>query len=50
MIAPRNGFTPRRMVEMAKHFGESVLVYSICTEDFSPAIQHLTDMLHRKID
>jgi len=40
----------RRFVEIAQSFGESALVQSICTDDFDPAIQALTDRLHEVVD
>jgi hypothetical protein len=40
----------RRFVEIAQSFGESALVQSICTDDFGPAIQALTDKLHEVVN
>ncbi|MBW2262248.1 MAG: hypothetical protein JRG91_09775 [Deltaproteobacteria bacterium] len=39
-------FPPRRFVQLAQQFGDNALVHSICTDDFGPAIEGLTDKLH----
>jgi hypothetical protein len=43
-------YPPRRFVQIAQQFGERALVHSICTSDFTPAIQGLTDKLHEIVD
>ncbi len=38
-------YPPVRLVELAMQFGENALVQSICTDDFGPAIEHLSEKL-----
>ncbi len=40
----------RRLVEVAQAFGENAIVTSICTDDFSPAIEGLSSRLHGLLD
>jgi hypothetical protein len=49
MGGPRNAFPPRRIVEVAKGFGSSGFVRSICEEDFAPAIDLLVHGLANQL-
>ncbi len=43
-------FPPRRLVSIAQTFGANALVRSICTDNFQPAIDGLTEKLHDVVD
>ena len=43
-------FPARRFVSLARQFGDSAVVQSICTNDFGPVIRGLTKKLHARID
>ena len=45
---PSAAYPPRRIVELAKLFGENGIVQSICQDDFAPAMDAITDLLAPK--
>jgi hypothetical protein len=40
---------PRRIVQLAKLFGEQAMLQSICQDDFAPAIDAITGMMGKRI-
>lgn len=42
-------FPARRFVELAQNLGDSAVVHSICTGDFTPALQSLTEKITRMV-
>jgi hypothetical protein len=42
-------YPPRRIVELAKSFGDNGMVQSICQDDFTPAIDAVIDMMAHRI-
>lgn len=42
---PSTAFPPRRLVELARQFGEQGFVQSICQDDLSPAVSAIADRL-----
>jgi hypothetical protein len=46
---PSTAYPPRRIVTLAKAFGASGMVQSICQDDFTPAIDSLLDTMARPL-
>lgn len=42
-------YPPRRIVEVAKGFGENSFVHSICSDDYSPATDHLVEIVRKQV-
>lgn len=47
---PSTAFPPRRIVELAKRFGENGRVASICQDDFGPAMEVLMPLFEKRLD
>jgi hypothetical protein len=46
---PSVAYPPRRIVELAKLFGENGMVQSICQDDFMPAMKAITEVLATRL-
>jgi hypothetical protein len=46
---PDQAYPARRFVEVAKGFGDDAVVYSICADDFAPALELLIDRIASKL-
>lgn len=46
---PEQAFPPRRIVRLAKAFGENGFVQSICQDDFAPALNPILDRLSQSL-
>jgi hypothetical protein len=44
-----NAYPPRRIVDVARSFGEAGLVQSICQEDFAPAMDAIIDIISKRL-
>ncbi|HKU42546.1 MAG TPA: hypothetical protein VJR89_30520, partial [Polyangiales bacterium] len=44
-----DAYPPRRMVEVAKAFGENAVVQSICQDDFGPAMDAIIDVIAKQL-
>ncbi|MEY4509912.1 MAG: hypothetical protein RLZZ450_2034 [Pseudomonadota bacterium] len=42
-------YPPRRFLEVAKGFGKNAVVYSICADDYAPALNTLIDRIAEKL-
>jgi hypothetical protein len=42
-------FPPRRIVQLAKGFGEAAIVQSICQDDFSPAMFNIINLMAKRM-
>jgi len=46
---PSTAYPPRRIVQLAKSFGEQGIVQSICQDDFAPAIDAVVELIARQL-
>jgi hypothetical protein len=44
-----HGYPGQRYIQVAKGFGENATVYSICEPDYTPAIDHIIDVIARQL-
>jgi hypothetical protein len=44
-----NAYPPRRIVRVAKDFGENAVVYSICADDYAPALDKVIEKIAAKL-
>jgi hypothetical protein len=42
-------YPPRRIVEVAKGFGSNGVIHSICTDDFTPAVNAIIDVIAKQL-
>jgi hypothetical protein len=42
-------YPPRRIVEVAKGFGANGVIHSICTDDFTPAVNAIIDVIAKQL-
>jgi len=47
---PDQAYPPRRFLEVAKGFGPDAVVYSICADDYAPALNTLIDRIADKLE
>src|SRR6185369_14858678 len=47
--ATGKAYPPRRIVQVAKQFGENAIVQSICQQDFGPALDVVIDMIGKQL-
>ena len=47
---PSTAYPPRRIVELAKHFGKNGMVQSICQDDFTVASSAVIDSIARRLE
>jgi hypothetical protein len=47
--ATGKAYPPRRIVQVAKQFGENAIVQSICQQDFCPALDVVIDMIGKQL-
>jgi hypothetical protein len=46
---PSTAYPPRRIVELAKLFGENGMVQSICQDDFAPALESIVETMAKPL-
>ncbi len=46
---PQRAFPPRRFIKVAKEFGENATLQSICSDDFTPAVNQIIDIIARQL-
>ena len=46
---PQRAFPPRRFIKVAKEFGENATIQSICSDDFTPAVNQIIDIIARQL-
>jgi hypothetical protein len=48
-VPPQKAFPPRRFIKVAKEFGENATIQSICSDDFTPAVDQIIDIIARQL-